>query len=107
MSSQRENDLSEVSHQIQSLREEIHQLQKTVERLSRFDRETLVPVRKIVDAENTLPDSYHGMRKWLRRHGIPMRTRTGKPKEKGSKARSYVSMKEVRAEESDTTRAAS
>lgn len=96
----------EVSEQVSSLVKEVKHLQQ---RLSQMEDRIhgLVPVRKLAQADNTLPGTYNGLRRWMQRRGIPLRTRTGKPKEEGSKARSFASMKEIRAEEADTTQAVS
>lgn len=99
MSSQeRQKDLK---RQVAALRRELSDLKAKVERME----SDLVPVRKLASQENNLPDSYTGFKRWMERHGIPLRTKTGHPKPKGSKEASYVSLKEVRAEEADTTRA--
>lgn len=99
MSSQeRQKDLK---RQVAALRRELSDLKAKVERME----DDLVPVRKLASQKNSLPDSYTGFKRWMERHGIPLRTKTGHPKEKGSKEASYVSLKEVCAEEADTTRA--
>ena len=91
----------DLKRQIAALRRELSDLKAKVKRME----DDLVPVRKLASQENNLPDSYTGFKRWMERHGIPLRTKTGHPKEKGSKEASYVSLKEVRAEEADTTRA--
>jgi hypothetical protein len=87
--------------QVAALRRELSDLKAKVERME----DDLVPVRKLASQENSLPDSYTGLKRWMERHSIPLRTKTGHPKPQGSKEASYVSLKEVRAEEADTTRA--
>lgn len=91
----------DLARQLAALRQEISDLKAKVERME----ESLVPVRKLASSKNNLPDTYPGLKAWMDRHGIPLRTKTGHPKPKGSKETSYVSLKELRAEEPDLTRA--
>ena len=58
----------------------------------RLQQETLRPVRQLAEADNRWPDSYSGLVSLMERNGVPKRTRSGRPKQRGSRRTTYVSM---------------
>lgn len=99
MPPQRQHRKEELRQQVDMLQKELSDLKDEVSRMSQRLGSRLVPMRRVAEQENSLPGTYEGLKAWMERRSIPIRTRTGKPKPAGSKAASYVSMKEIRAEE--------
>jgi predicted transcriptional regulator len=88
----------------EAILDELRALRREVQALKRqsvTQGRDLVPVRELAEELGVTPRT---VRRRADRHGIPIRTATGAPKEDGDRSRAFVSRTEWEAEEELHTR---